>query len=228
VIIVGTQSKTLNNHSANTASDGQAVPELCRSRMRSNAWTPQQLSLLQALAGEVPWPLVRGQYNRQARSRGWPTRSETALRRQCERYHIYRRAMGEWVTAGFIRALLGISYEAIKRWVRYGWLPAFSRETIYYVRRRDLRNLGRSKPHLFGGQDRSTLVQLFDSEQLADEIVAMKLPLPRQCKPVICIETGNRYGSIGAAARAVYVTPSRLQSVIGTHKTAAGCTWRFA
>lgn len=136
--------------------------------------------------------------------------------------------MGEWVTAGFIRTLMGISYEAIKRWVRYGWLPVFTCETIYYVRRRDLRSLARSKPRLFGGQDRSTLVQLFDSEQLADEILAMKLPLPRQCKPVICIETGMRYRSIGAAARAVYVTSSRLQSVIGTHRTAAGYSWRFA
>jgi len=195
---------------------------------RPNSWTSSQVDLLHSLAGEVPWPLLPSRYNRQARVRGWPERSPIALRRQCERLHISRRAAGEWVTAGFIRALMGISYEAVKRWVRYGWLPAFECKSIYYVRRLDLRRLAHMKPHLFGGQDRSTLIQLFDSERLADRITNMGLPRPRQCKPVICIETGNRYDSIGAAARAVYVTPSRLQSVIGTHYTAAGYSWRFA
>lgn len=228
VIIDGTRSRSPSSKSAATALDGGKTLASCKSKTRPNAWTPQQLNLLRALAGEVPWPMLRNKYNRQAKTRGWPVRSEIALRRQCERHHIGRRAMGEWVTAGFIRTLMGISYEAIKRWVRYGWLPAFTCESIYYVRRRDLRNLAKFKPHLFGGQDRSALVQLFDSEQLADEILAMKLPLPRQCKPVICIETGIRYKSIGTAARAVYVTPSRLQSVIDTHYRAAGYTWRFA
>lgn len=196
--------------------------------MKSEPWTPQQSSLLQTVVGEYPWPMLPGRYNRQARVHGWPVRTPMALRRQCERLHLSRRAVGEWVTAGFIRALLGISYEAVKRWVRYGWLPAFECKSIYYVRRFELRRLAHMKPHLFGGQDRSTLVQLFDSERLADQIVAMELPRPRQCKPVICIETGKRYESIGAAARAAYVAASRLQRVIGTHKTAAGFTWRFA
>ena len=78
------------------------------------------------------------------------------------------------------------------------------------------------------GLSEAQLFQLLDSEQLAAEIIAMKLPQKRLRKPVICVETGWWYPSITAAAKSVYVTQSTVRRAIVNGKTAGGRHWRFA
>ena len=71
-------------------------------------------------------------------------------------------------------------------------------------------------------------MELLDSEPLAAEIAAMELPRPRQCVAVQCIETGRRYASIKAAARAAFVTPQRMAVVLARGSTANGRRYRRA
>jgi hypothetical protein len=189
--------------------------------------------MLASLCGDLPWPKVVTTYNRWAKPGGFRQRTTTALLRRCDHLHLQRRCVGEWITSGVVCKLLGISYEAVKRWINDDWLPSYRRGQSaafpHYFCRKDLRRLARERPHLFGGQTESTLIQLLDNETLARQIVAMELPHPRQSIAVVCIEKGRRYASIGQAARAVYVTPSRLRVVVDhPDRTAAGYHWRTA
>lgn len=201
--------------------------------MANVKWTDDELNQLQWLLGDLPWLLVVKRYNSWATRHGHVHRTELAMRRKVEQLGGSRRAVGTWVTTGLLCQLLGVSHETPLRWLRDGWIPSlrFGKGPAHnhYIKRKDLQKLARLKPHLFGGQDEATLVQLLDHERLAKAIVALEMPSPRQAKPVVCIETGQLYPSIGQAARAVYVTPARLQKVVGRdNRTAAGCHWRVA
>lgn len=198
----------------------------------SYIWTPQEEELLQSHTGDMPWPMVVTVYNRVATTKGFPKRTEIALIRRCEDLGIQRRTVGEYITTGLIADLLGISYTAIQRWIKEGWISSVrygnTKPHHHYIKRSELRRLARQRPKLFGGQSEATLIQLLDNERLSEEIAAMNLPKPRQAIPVICIEKARRYPSIGTAARSVYVTPQRLRAVINTDCTAAGYHWKTA
>lgn len=199
----------------------------------SRIWTAAEDEMLAGLCGDMPWPKLVQCYRQWASRTGKPARTDMALQRRCDLLGLQRRCVGEWITSGIVCQLLGISYPAVHRWFENGWLPTYRQKSgspyPHYFRRLDLRRLARQRPQLFGGQTEATLVQLLDNEQLARQIVAMELPHPRQSVPVICIEKGRRYPSIGSAARAVYVTPSRLRMVIDKPAaTAAGYHWRRA
>lgn len=201
--------------------------------MANKRWTEPELEMLLSLLGDMPWPMVVGHYNGWAERKGYVRRTELGMRRKVEEHRISRRPVGAWITTGLISQLLGVSQETPLRWLREGWISSIrfgqGAAHSHYIKRADLQQLARLKPHLFGGQTLDTLVQLLNHERLAAAIVAMELPHPRQSKPVVCIETGRRYPSIGKAARAVYVTPARLQKVVGRpHRTAAGYHWRVA
>jgi hypothetical protein len=70
------------------------------------------------------------------------------------------------------------------------------------------------------------LVELLDSERLAAKIAAMELPRLVQRVAVECVETGQRYPSISAAAKAAYVANSRMRTVVIEGTTANGRHYR--
>jgi hypothetical protein len=191
----------------------------------SRPWTVEDIEMLSSLAGDIPWPLVPGRFNNSR-----PRRTATALRRKAEELGLLRRCVGQYITSGALRALMGVSYERARRWILSGQLPARrwgqGRAFPYWIHRRDLRAFARERPELFGGLSEGQLVELLDSEPLAAEIAAMELPRPRQCVAVQCIETGRRYASIKAAARAAYVTPQRMAVVLAHGTTANGRRYR--
>jgi hypothetical protein len=193
----------------------------------SRLWTVEDVEMLSSLAGDIPWPLVPGRFNSSR-----PRRTATALRRKADELGLLRRCTGAWLTSGALRSLMGVSYEQARRWILSGQLPARrwgeGQAYPYWIRRQDLRAFARVRPELFGGLSEGQLVELLDSERLATEIAAMELPRPRQCVAVECIETGRRYRSIKAAARAAYVTPQRMAVVLAHGTTANGRRYRRA
>jgi len=193
----------------------------------SKRWTKSELEMLQSMVGDFPWVMLPDRYNARASSNGWPTRSEIGLRRKCEDLRLSRRCVGEWITAGMVRRLMNVSYETVSRWVRRGYLIAFKPSTVLFIRRDSLCAMAIERPQYFGGQSRSVLVQLLDNESLADSIVAMKLPSPKQRRAVLCVETGRRFETISEAARSVYVTYQRLQRAIREGQRSVGFHWRY-
>ena len=199
--------------------------------MGGKVWSREELTTLELLAGDVPWPVLPQVYWNTVRQHGYPRRTATALRRKCNDLGLQRAAIGRWVNAGLICQLMEISYEAVQTLMRNGLLPGKRYGTTqghrYYFTRASVRALAKSHPHLFGGLPVSNLTQLFDDDKLAIEIAALELPKHQQRRPVLCVETGTTYPSISAAARAVYVTPKCIYEALDhPDKTSASCTWR--
>lgn len=191
----------------------------------SRLWTAEDIESLSSLAGDLPWRMVPGVFNR-----GRPYRTPTALRRKADGLGLLRRSVGQFVTAGAITAATGLSYETVRRWIltgelvarRYGKGGAFP----YFIRRQDLRAFARRHPEPFGGLTEAELIQLLDSEMLAAEIAVMGLPRYTQLVEVECVETGKRFPSILAAAAAAFVTPQRMRVVCNRGGRANGRRYR--
>ena len=191
----------------------------------SSLWTPEDVEMLCSLAGDLPWPMVGAAFNRRR-----PHRTATALRRKADDLGLLRRSVGQFITAGAIVGVAGFNYERIRQWIlsgelkarRYGKGSAFP----YYICRKDLRAFAQQHPEQFGGLSKGDLVQLLDSEKLAEEIAAMGLPRRSQKVPVVCVETGKRFESIEAAARAAYVTSTRMKAVLRDGTRANGLRYR--
>ena len=199
--------------------------------MGGKVWSTEELSILELLAGDVPWPALPQTYCNTVAQHGYPKRTATALRRKCNDLGLQRAAIGRWVNAGLICQLMEISYEAVQTWMRNGLIEGkrfgSTKGHRYYFTRASLRALARTHPHLFGGLPISNLTQLFDEITLAKEIAAFGLPKHQQRRPVRCVETGTTYPSISAAARAVYVTPKCIHDALDhPTKTSASFTWR--
>ena len=193
--------------------------------MSGHPWTIEDVEMLSSLAGDLPWPMVPGVFNNCR-----PHRTAIALRRKADDLGLLRRCVGQYITSGALRSLMGVSYEQARRWILSGSLPARrwgkGRAFPYWIHRRDLRAFAAANPALFGGLSEGQLVELLDSETLAAQIATMELPRPRQPVAVECLDTGRRYASINAAAKAAYVTPQRMAVVLASGGTANGRRYR--
>ena len=201
--------------------------------MGGKVWSSEELTTLELLAGDVPWPALPDIYWNTVRQHGYPRRTGTALRRKCNDLGLQRAAIGRWVNAGLICQLMEISYEAVQTWMRNGLIEGkrfgSTKGHRYYFTRASIRALAKRHPYLFGGLPICNLTQLFDDDKLAKEIAALELPKHQQRRPVLCVETGTTYPSISAAARAVYVTPKCIYEALDDPtKTSASFTWRSA
>lgn len=170
--------------------------------------------MLAGLAGDLPWPMVPLAFNRARPTK----RSAIALRRKAEDLGLLRACSGKFISAGVIRQALGCSYERIRRWIHDGELQARrfgdTPSHPYWIERSALRAFARRRPEVFGGLSEAELIQLLCSEVLAKALAEQQLPRQRQRQPVACIETGRRWPSIGAAARAAFVTKQRMRHAV--------------
>ena len=193
--------------------------------MGGRPWSPEDIEILGSLAGDIPWPLVPGRFN-SAR----PRRTEAALRRKADDLGLLRNCTGQYLTSGALQAIAGFNAERVRRWILRGQIPArrFGQGQSYawWIRRSDLRAFAQANPEVFAGLSEGQLVELLDSEPLAAQLAALALPRPRQCVVVECVETGVRYRSIRAAAKAAYVTPQRMAAVLAHGTTANGRHYR--
>ena len=190
----------------------------------SRLWTPEDIEALCSLAGDLPWPMVPPAFNCTR-----PPRTATALLLKANKLGISRRAVGQFITTGAIKELTGYSYPRIQRWINSGDLTTKKYAgcgSPNFIARKDLRDFARKYPEQFGGLSESTLVQLLDSEKLAAVIVAKELPKWKKCVEVECVETGQRFASIIAAARAAYVNKERMRVVLITGGAANGRHYR--
>lgn len=190
-------------------------------------WSNEEELELERLAGDYPWSMVVERHNAWSTQHGRPPRTDMALARRANILGVGRVPQGEWITLGAVSQILGIDREKPRRWIRWGKIRA-KREcertpSPHYVSRRSLEEWAKREPLFFRPYPREALVMLFDSAATADWVyqhppVAAKT----RCRPVRCVETGKVYCSLTQAARAHYVSVSRIQAIVNTGETALG------
>ena len=193
-----------------------------------NRWTLEEDALLHSMSGDLPWPMVIANMHKMAAKNRWPRRTAIAIRNRARELGLPRACYGAWLPYCTVADELKMDDRTLREWIDRGRLGCKKVGRSRWVSRAMLRSFARKEPQVFAGLSEAQLFQLLDSEQLAAEIIAMKLPQKRLRKPVICVETGWWYPSITAAAKSVYVTQSTVRRAIVNGKTAGGRHWRFA
>lgn len=196
-------------------------------------WSLDELTKLEEICGDRPWPLAVQAYKTWATQLNYPQRSTLALERKAQQLGVYRKPEGSWITIGAVSQILELDRATPLRWVRRGlitsWRNGDRRSYPHYVNRKEFRELARKSPCFFRPYQREQLVMLFDSEEVADYVYEQCpgcYTVAGRTRAVQCVETGKKYDSIKEAALAVYVTPARLRAVLDTNKTASGYHWR--
>lgn len=194
--------------------------------MAGPRWTESDSEILAELAGDMPWPKVAPIFNRMATHK----RTECALVRQAAKLGILRQCVGQYVSPWQVAQTLGCSHARVVRWCDRGELP-FTRYGSTgghgrWIKRADLAAFAKRRPELFGGLSEGALVQLLSSETLAASLASRKLPKLRRSTQVVCVESGFRWRTIGAAAKAAYVTKQRMRHVVRYGGTINGRHYR--
>lgn len=191
-------------------------------------WTAAELNHLEAIAGDVPMRQVVITHNRWAKANGYPQRSYYACIKAGYSHRLRFRPIGNIVTLGLIQQTLDISghqaREILDRCQVRQQQPLGRR----YVERIELRRLARRHPELFAMATKAHLVQLLEDDELAEWIKRHQpLRMGRNRKPIVCLETGETFPSVMAAATAVPIDRNWLTRSLRHGTTAAGFHWAY-
>jgi hypothetical protein len=210
-------------------------------------YSPEEIDYLETLVGEVPLGVLVRRHAAWAKAHGAPGRTERAIHQFLKSRGHNIQPIGEYVRTSAIRSALQCSQNLIEGWVARGWIqpvlapskptrnaprpPGARRRTRRAFRRADLRTMAREHPEAFAGARRGPLFILLEDEALADQIVR-DFPRRATClfpeRPVMNIETRERYPSIRAAARATGLHATLIRASIEKGHKAKGTRWADA
>ena len=190
-------------------------------------WTDAEINYLHEVAGDLPRHYLVKTFNQWAQAHGYPERSNKAIYAKANVMGLSLAAVGESITTGGIAKILEINDTTVQGWmVRHRDLPRRKIKGYYYIKRRELMRWARQHPHLFGGLKWSNLVQLLESENLADYICDnfpnRPVGLEATARPVRCITTNEIYPSLSAAARATHITYQAISLAIREQRSTCG------
>lgn len=215
--------------------------------MNGVKWSAEDIEALDDYVGDVPVRLALQAHRCWAKRNGRPIRSMKSFLSKISVLKLRRRSTGEWISAGAIATYLGNHSNTVVSWIKRSdeknrWIdgklhgrqfPVYSDRTTgkrtcpcWYVKRSDLRDFARRNPHFFNHLDRMTLVALFDQEAAADAVLsAERRSYNSMRRRVRCVETGEEFPSISAAAKAQPIARESVNHAVNHGTTAAGFHW---
>lgn len=198
---------------------------MARSSKSYRCWTPAELDKLEELVGQTAFDRVCQRWNHWAKGQGIPERSQQSLRKKAQENGWTVFAWGDWVLVGEVARLTGKHRSAIHKWIAAGWLTREGKARASAVSRLELRRLARQRPQLFGGIERSRLVQLLEVEDLVDQILE-QCPKGWQSRTngqrVRWVNRGQTFGSYAAAGRAAHIDPHAIRQGIAEGRLVCG------
>lgn len=186
--------------------------------MKGTRWSRQEIDLLDSLIGDLPFPVLVEAYNRQAKSRGWVSRTSAAIGGRIIRNGQRMRAsQGEHTTTCGAAALLGCSCARVEAWTRREHVEKVLQPLwvggIRYIKRSAWRSLAHRYPEVMGGFSADALYSLLEDRDLAER-VAHVCPYKLNDQSVQCVETGHVYSSCREAAAEHHVTAQAISRAI--------------
>ncbi len=181
-------------------------------------WTTTELQQLRSLLeDDNNIGRIAQLYRQWAAASGFKVRSPKAI------YAATRAYMPELRRRSNLTAIahdLGLRPDLLWRWSQRGLID---RSDVYG----SLKVIARKRPQTFAGCNREALLQL-----LQDPDLVSRIPQNRRAaysKPVVCVETGERFDTIGDAAKAIGVTVCAISKQMrGRTRTCRGYHWRVA
>lgn len=210
-------------------------------------WSAEDIDALCDYVGDMPIRLAHQVHCCWATRNGRPVRSMKSFVSKASEMKLHRRSTGEWISTAAIAAYLGTISNRVLDWIKRNdesssWIngrlhgrqfPLSSDKAtgmrtcpIWYVKRSDLRDFAKRNPHLFNHLDRMTLVAMFDQHATADAVLsAERRQYNCMRRRVRCVETGEVFPSISAAAKAQPIAREAVTRAVNHGTTAAGFHW---
>ena len=197
--------------------------------MKPPRWSAREMEMLEQMLVDHPYKRVPNVYNAWAVQAGFVLRTGLAIRRKAASLRVMDKASGDWVSAGYICAVLDVSLTTPKYWANRHEIPCYQDgRRRRYFQRSVLRSAARKQPEIFGGISADRLFLLLEDRDLADGIAARFTRRGADPKPVRAIETGWLYPSITAAAKRMGVRHSSIYKAINNGHRSAGYHWTHA
>lgn len=188
-------------------------------------WSAAEVDKLDEVVGMAPFDYACRRWNIWAGEQGIPYRSRQSLAKKAQELGLSRLAWGDWILVGEAARLLGKNRSTISNWVHAGWVTRFGTGRGSSIKRSDLRRLARQRPQLFGGVNRGDLVQLLESEDLADWVLE-QYPQRWQDRhhghQVWWVDRGLKFDSYAAAGRAAHVCSKSIRRAVLENRLVCG------
>jgi hypothetical protein len=189
-------------------------------------WEPDAEMWLEEKAGTLPFSTLCHYFNKMARRQGWGSRSKNAIHVKVQRLNLSKKCTEDNMTRRELARALGIKPDRVRGWTRAGlpWKKIARNQAA--IRMADLREFLLSNPDRATGVPERELGWLI-GESAAAIIASAEHSTRGYPKPVICIETGEKFPSVKAAARAKFVVHSSITGAIDRGGRSAGCRWAY-
>jgi hypothetical protein len=181
---------------------------------------------LEEKAGTLPFFTLCRQFNSMARKRGWGARSENAIHVKVQRLNLSKKCTEDNLTRRELARALGIKHDRVRSWTRNGlpWRKVARNQSA--IRVADLREFLLANPERATGVPEQELGWII-GEKAAAIICSAEHSTRGYPRPVICLDTGEKFPGIKAAARAKFVVHSSIAQAIDRGGKSAGYRWAY-
>lgn len=173
-------------------------------------WSQEEYDFLDELEGNFPSSELCRLYRLRAKKKGWPYRSNPAIKSKVWKIYGSTKAMNKNFSVSTFAEILGYKKDRVVRWVKRGLLHREKlSDKITIIRQKEIHRFAKEYPHLLSDADEVGLKFLY-GEKKAREILALpsSKTLP---KKVYWAKTGTVFKSSGQAARAVHCCPCTIR-----------------
>ena len=199
---------------------------LAQTRRGLTPWEPDALHWLEQTAGTLPFPDLCRRFRMMAKRRGWATRSDNALHVKIQRLNLQKKCTEDNLTRRELARFLNIPPDRVRNWTSNGlpWRKVARNQSA--IQMADL------KAFLLANPERATNVPERElgwliGDEAAARIVAAEHSARGYHRPILCIDTGEIFPSVRAAARAKYVTRGCICQAIRRGGKSAGLRWAY-
>jgi len=199
--------------------------------MTHHPWTDPELTMIERLAGEIPFPELVAQFQAYGRQQGWPPRTHKAIHQRLFRSGLFTYpSLGRTLTTGGVAQILGCHQSRVDSWLRRRGVAEILHPRgsgrIRYFSRAGWRRLAEQRPEILGGFSADALERLLEDRALAQRVAAA-YPAPPGLRGVRCVETGRIWPSQQAAAQELFVTQQAISVSIRQRRSVPSLGLRF-
>lgn len=197
-------------------------------------WEQDEIDMLLELVQSLPLKRLVRAFNIWARTHGYKDRTLQSIDKKIRKFGYSTKPEISYYSFNKVAQILKIPRNTVAGWKKLTVDPLETYQhdgkkfAFNYVTKKELLKFAKRRPECLGGVDQVGLGLLLEDADLAREILRQYPRRPeRQYKEkrVRCIETGKIYGSIGEAARDVYVARQGVSRAIHAGHKANG--YRF-
>ncbi len=190
-------------------------------------WKLEENNLLEELCGVYPFPVIVRKVQSFQRCQGWAVRSECAIETQIKRLHLSVRRTLDNMNGQEMADALGVPYFRLRNWVKRSGCPFHKIGSRAYIPLKEFRAWAMNHAHLVSDLNPENLLWVLQDQALVEQVCSTP-PVQRGKKcPVMRLDTEERFPTIAAAARSIYVEPAALRQALLEQRPCAEVRFQF-